>query len=117
MVGRSRVRSGSFNKRVTFQRQSSTRTGVGQLVDTWTDLGEGWCSINGLNGREFLAQSGEKAEVTHKIRTRARNDIGLAPRDRILHASRVFDIEAVLEEFENGRVVVIMAKEQKQTNG
>ncbi len=111
------IDSGKMNKYVTLERRGTTRTAVGQQVDTWTTLGKSWCEIKPVTGREFLGASGEQALVTHKIRMRARDDIALAPRDRLTLGSRSFDIQAVLDEAEGGKLWLLMATEQRQTSG
>lgn len=103
--------------RITLQRQATTRDEVGQKANTWTRLGDAFCSIEPISGREFLATSGEQATVTHKVRMRARDDFTLRPDDRVLYGTRVFDITAVLDEMEQGRIWTLMVIESRQTLG
>ena len=72
-------------------------------------------AIKPVSGREFIAQSGEKAIVTHKLTMRARDDFRLAPRDRLLFGTRIFNIRAVLDEMEGGRDWELMASEELHT--
>ena len=89
----------------------------GSYANPRLDLGEAFASIEPVSGREFLATSGEQAVVTHKIQMRARDDFTLRPDDRVSYSSRVFDIIAILDELEQGRVWNIMAVESRQTVG
>lgn len=94
---------------VTLQRQSSSQDSVGQLLETWSEIGKEWVDIQPVNGREYFNASGERAEVTHKVRMRYGRTI--APRDRIVYGSRIFNIKAVMNIEERNRWLELMCTE------
>lgn len=94
---------------VSIQRQSSTQGATGQPANTWTETATWWASINPVSGREYFNASGERAEVTHKIEGRYGPTI--APRDRIVHGSRVFNVKSVLNLEECNHWLQLMATE------
>lgn len=105
------LKAGSMRRRVTFQSQSSTQDSVGQKVDTWTLIGRRWVSIEPLNGREYFAASGEKSEVTTRIRVRYDATIAaVKPYDRVLHGSTTYDIVSVIVPEERNQEIVLMTR-------
>lgn len=100
---------------ITMQRQATTVDAYGQQTRTWTNLGTSYASIEPVRGREYFQASGEKADVTHDIRLRAREDIALVPRDRIAFGSRYFDIRSVINVGERGREWQLMCTEALHT--
>jgi SPP1 family predicted phage head-tail adaptor len=99
----------NLNTRVTIQRRGTTQDTAGQTVETWSDTGTVWGSIRPISGREYFAASGERAEVTHEIMLRY--GITVAPRDRVKHGTRLFDIKSVLNVDEMSRYLKLMCVE------
>ena len=87
------VGSGKMVHYVTLQRRSTTRDAAGEQLDTYTDLGESFCQIMPISGREKLVASGEMSDVTHRIRMRARDDFSLEPRDRAVYVVELIQPE------------------------
>jgi SPP1 family predicted phage head-tail adaptor len=94
---------------VTIERQSTSQDTAGQQVDTWTEIGQEWVTINPVTGREYFNASGERAEVTHRIRMVYGRTV--APRDRIVYGARIFDIKSVLNLDERNRELELMVSE------
>jgi SPP1 family predicted phage head-tail adaptor len=69
---------------------------AGQLIDAWTDVCQVWADIRDVSGREFVAASAERAEVTTRIRIWRRTDVSTAM--RVLHGTTAYDIKAPLDE-------------------
>ena len=109
------MRAGRMRHSVTLQRQASTQDAWGQQTNTWTDLGTCFASIEPVRGREYFVASGEKANVTHELRMRARSDISPRPDDRVSFGTRNFDIQSVLNLSEHGREWVFMCIEDLHT--
>lgn len=105
------LKAGKMRHRVTFQRQSTTKDAVGQLSQTWADIGARTASIEPLNGREYFNASGENSQVTTRIRLRYDATIGsVKPYDRVVHGSTVYDILSVINESERNRELILMTK-------
>lgn len=69
-------------------------------VTQWVDIGNIYCEIKPLSGRELLAAQAEDSEVTSRVTIRFRDDI--TDKCRILHRGKILNIEAVLPDPESG---------------
>ena len=94
---------------VTIERQSTSQDTAGQQLDSWAEVGKEWVSIKPVTGREYFNASGERSEVTHRIRMVYGRTV--APRDRIVYGSRTFDIKSVLNLDERNRELELMVSE------
>jgi SPP1 family predicted phage head-tail adaptor len=101
--------AGLRDKKVQIQRQGSTQDAAGQLSDMWTTQATVWASIKPVSGREYFNASGERAEVTHTIGILYGPTV--APRDRIVYGSRMFDIKSVINVDERNRELLLMCTE------
>jgi len=102
--------SGRRNHRVLLQSRGTTQNSVGQILpEVWTTTATVWASISPLAGREYLNASGERAEVSHRIFIRYGPTV--APKDRVLFGSRVFDIISVINIRERNRELELMCTE------
>lgn len=99
----------ALDKLVSFQRQGSGQSSTGQPNGTWAELSREWADIEPVSGREYFNASGERAEVTHKIKIRAGRSY--LPKDRVVYGSRVFNIKSVLNIEERGRWLQLMVTE------
>lgn len=84
------------NKLITIQQRGAGVDEAGQPIEVWTDVCKAWADIRDVSGREFVAASAERAEVTTRIRIWRRSDISRAM--RVLAGAIVYDIKAPLEE-------------------
>jgi SPP1 family predicted phage head-tail adaptor len=100
---------------VTLQRQATTVDATGQQARTWTNVFTSFASIEPVRGREYFQASGEKADITHDIRMRARTDKPIVPRDRVQFGSRYFDIKSIADVGERGREWQLMCIEVLHT--
>lgn len=100
---------------VVFQRQSTTQDGAGQPIATWTELGRTVASVAPISGREFLTQSGEHSDITHRVTFRGQKGLTLRPDDQMIFGSRVFDIRSALDMGERGREIQVMCVERLST--
>ena len=104
-----------MNRRVSFQRQATTKDSVGQLVQTWTEICSRMVSIEPLNGREYFNASGEHSSVSTRIRGRYEAMLGaLKPYDRVVNyqtsPGTVYDILSVINPNESNREIILMCK-------
>jgi SPP1 family predicted phage head-tail adaptor len=97
------------DKLITLQRRGSAQDSVGQTVETWTDISQAWATIKPITGREYFNASGERAEVTHRVSIWWIS--GVAPRDRVLYRSRVFDIKSAINVDERNKDLELMCVE------
>lgn len=109
------VTPGRYRHRVALQARATTKDSAGQQTNTYTTQATAWASVTPIRGREFFSASGEKSNITHRISMRARSDVALKPRDRILFGARIFDVESVLDINERGREWQFMVIEDLHT--
>lgn len=109
------LRAGRMRHTITLQRRGTTKDGVGQQVETWTNLGKVVASIEPVRGREYFTASGENSDVTHDIRCRGRSDIAPKPYDRVSFGSRLFNIKSVIDVSERGSEWQLMCVELLST--
>lgn len=106
------MRAGRLRASGTFQRQVTTRDAAGQALDVWEDIDDARVEIEPISGREYFNASGERAVITHRIRTRYKFSLAtLKPRDRLVSNGRVFNLHSVLNHRERKREFEIMAEE------
>ena len=82
------MNAGRLRHRVTLQRATDTAsTTTGAAVPSWADLGNWWCEIKPVGGREGLIDGGVRAEADVRLIGR-RNTVvmGLKPSDRAVSA-------------------------------
>lgn len=108
------MRGGSLRHYVTIERQDDNpRNDYGERPMAWTPIATIRCSIETVKGREYMAASGENAELTHRIRCRNSPELAqVRPRDRAVFGQRIFDIKSVIATTDKCRgQVEIMAVE------
>lgn len=98
-----KVAAGRLNKRITFQRKSSTTDDWGQPLQTWTDYATVWANIRTITGsgfvnHEFEAGGTEVSRGTASIRIRKRTDLNAYM--RVSYAGNVYDIKSILPDEE-----------------
>ncbi len=101
--------AGRFRHRVELQRKTTTTDETGQTDLAWQTYASVWCEIMPTSTREYLSQSGDRAEITHTIALRFRADV--RPKDRVKYGSRIFDIHGVVNIDERNRFLNLRATE------
>lgn len=108
------IRAGDLRRRVAVQRRDTGQDELGQPVETWATLFKAWADIRPLNGKELLAARAVQSEVTHEIELRYRPELA-NPRTvaqyRVLYGTRIFNIQASLNQDERNRAVILQAVE------
>lgn len=103
------ISAGRLRELVTIQRATSARDSHGQPIETWSAHTTWRCEIAPVRGREYFAAQQFAAETTHKLTGHWIS--GVLPTDRVLHGSRVFRIESVINVGERNRVLELMCVE------
>lgn len=103
------MRAGRLRSRVVLERQSEVQDAMGQRVQEWTPLAIVRASIEPIRGNEFIAASGERAELTTRIRIRYSSDVAdLQPRDRVNYGDNLYDIQSVINTDDRNRELQLM---------
>lgn len=99
------MRAGRLKHRITLQAYEETRDpDTGAVITTWVDVASVWASVDGVNGREFLASSAEQSGTTWRIIIRFRD---LLPTWRILYNGVYFNIKAILPNNDRNQLVLM----------
>lgn len=67
---------------------------TGEMVNAWTTTGIEWASIEGVNGREFLAAAAEQSATTTRVTIAYRADLTTA--HRFAYHGKKYDLKALL---------------------
>ena len=105
------MKIGEMRQRITFQEEVKTADGHKGHTLAWRDLVSVWASVEPLSGREFFYSQQIKAEVTHRVKIRYREDITV--KMRIKHRDRNLMIESILDKKERREELEIFCREEK----
>lgn len=108
---------GELDQRVTLQRLVDGKDPSGARTEVWANVvtagdSKVWARVRDMTGRQFVAAGAGQNEVTTEIRIRKR--AGVAAKMRVLHGSKIYDIQAPLER--DGRWLDLMCT-QGLSNG
>ena len=104
------MRAGLLKHWVTVERITPTRNDAGEIMRAWATAEERWGAIDPLSGNERYAAQQVSPNVSHRIRLRFGSTV--TAKDRITHAGRTFDINAVLNSGERNRQLELLCVEQ-----
>lgn len=77
---------------------------------SWETVGQCYCDVRPLRGREYFDAAQIEASVSHKIATEFRTDI--TPDRRLKIGERIFNLHSVANVNESNRSLEIMAEEK-----
>lgn len=98
---KSRLKAGALNQRVTLQIiMSEQDESDGEITETYVSIGDVWADVRMVSGREYVQGDARQSNVVATIRIRQRP--GLEPSMRVIHKTRTFHVEAVLDDPESG---------------
>ena len=105
------MKIGDMRHRITFQREIKTPDGHKGFTMAWQDMIECWASVVPLTGREFFYSHQIKAEITHRVKIRYREDV--TTKMRIKYEDRILEIESILDKKERHEELEIFCREAK----
>ncbi len=96
------IEAGTLRHRINIQKRVQTQdVNSGDMVDSWeTVFPNVYASVEPLSAREYLAARTEQSKVSARITIRYRP--GLDASMRILHRSRIYNIEGNLPDKDSG---------------
>ena len=103
------MRIGQLRHKIVIQTPKETQNTLGEPVRVWEDFSEAFAEIKPISAKEYMANSGLRAEVSHQITMRYLP--GMTPLKRIVFGERVFTIESVINIYETNRVMQLIVKE------
>ncbi len=80
---------------VEIQKYSSAQDPqTGEMVQGWATIGTEWASIEGINGREFIAAAAEQSATTTRVTMAYRDD--LTTTHRLVYHGKKYNLKAIL---------------------
>lgn len=90
--------AGKLDRRITIEREVTTRNEWNEPTSTWTVVGTVWASKEDVSDGEKLRAAEVGATITSRFRVLWSGiTAGITPSDRLVYARRVFDISGVKE--------------------
>lgn len=107
------IKAGKYNKVITLQRrdykkEKSTDT-YGVRTPIWRNVAEVRASVEPLQGREYFSGPFQMGENTIRIRIRYME--GVTRQMRVKYGKRIFDINSVIDSFEQHKELQLICKE------
>lgn len=90
---------GKLRHRVELQSPESAQSTSGEEAIVWRGRGSVWAEVSAMGGRELEAARQLHAEVTHKVRIRAKAEVVASW--RVKFGDRILGIDAVVPDFRN----------------
>ncbi len=105
------MRAGGLRFTATVQRQDNTPDAFGTTGDAWATVATVRCSVEPLNGREWMAAHGEASAITTRVRMRYESALAtFTPADRLVIDGRNYDVESVINVANRNRELVVMCR-------
>ncbi|WP_298678377.1 head-tail adaptor protein [uncultured Lentibacter sp.] len=104
-----------LNRQLVLQNPVRMPDGAGGFTISWQPLGTLWAEVSARTGRETQGEAVPLSSVAYKIRLRASpigHEMRPKPEQRFVEGSRVFRIEAVVEDDLTGRFLTCLAQEE-----
>jgi SPP1 family predicted phage head-tail adaptor len=73
---------------------SSQDPKTGEILNQWSTIGTEWASIEGINGREFIAAAAEQTATTMRVTIGYRDDLTTA--HRLAYHGKKYNLKAIL---------------------
>lgn len=103
------LKAADFHHRVTFQRNTNAANSFGETVETWVDFVTLWSALEPLSGRRLWEAKQAFADCSGIIHTRYYPGITSAMRAKF--GTRIFQIQAIINNDERNRELIIYVKE------
>ena len=88
--------AGEMTQRIRIERRFQGQDNTGQPIDEWRTVATVWAAVEPLQGNAyFLARQIPTHVCEARVRMRYRE--GIEPGMRVVHRSKLYDIESVIE--------------------
>lgn len=104
------MQAGRLNHKITIQQSTPSRDAAGLEVESWSTLATVWAEVTmtAYSGAERVEQAADQpiARNRYTVRMYYRSDV--SPLNRIVHGTRVLDIESAVDP--DGRRVMLLCR-------
>jgi SPP1 family predicted phage head-tail adaptor len=95
------MRAGDLRHRVELQRPVFSQDPVtGEMTPAWVEVAKIYAGVEPLSARDFIAASATQSKIS--VRVIIRHRPGVDSTMRILHRSKIYNIEGVLTDSKSG---------------
>lgn len=95
------MRAGTLKNPIVIERVTTTNdANSNELVKTWSEFRCLSAHVQARRGREFFEQGQRFKEVVYRFTVRKHEVTDIMQTDRIVFNSQIFDIKAILPDFE-----------------
>lgn len=108
------MRAGMLRRRISIAKKTGTRDAFGAVSDSWTTVLNTFASVEPVSDRERIEAESVFADRTHRIRIRRPPGTNIDTAMRITWGTRTFNILSIVDPWERGRELVIMAAEVRK---
>ncbi len=105
------IKSGSLRCAVTIQSRTETTNSTGEVEWTWADYKTVRAAVEPLRGQEYFAARQLQSSTTTRIRIRYLS--GITTKMRVVHGSRYYEIEGVIDPESRHRELQLMCRERE----
>jgi SPP1 family predicted phage head-tail adaptor len=102
------VRAGELRQRIIIEQNTPTRDSFSAEVPHWSTVATLWAKIETVSGAETIEQQQAAARLTHNMTIRYTP--GLAPAMRVSWNSRLFDIQAIIDDNKKHEMMLVCAE-------
>lgn len=104
------IKAGKYNKLITLQQRDYKREKArGENNPIWRTVTTVRASVEPVQGREYFSGAFQMGENVTRIRIRYRE--GVTNKMRVKYGKRLFDVESVIDSFEQHRELQLICKE------
>lgn len=107
----------TYNKKIRILQSTETQDEVGNVICGWTEIFNGWASIDGAGGRRYYkaAQTNTQYEKIFTIRyNKTVSGISISPENpdyRIEYCGKLYTVKHIDDAYESHRELVLRAEE------
>ena len=113
--------AGKFNKRVTLQVLTQSKSSAGGMVDAWANLAINptvWARVMSVSGNEIsiTAKGGQVSNARTEITIRYRTDLPAAEKLRVLYGGKIYNVNFI-KDFEEQHIELILHCDTGRNDG
>lgn len=107
------MEAGKLRHRIELQSPQETFNNHGDPIQTWTTRYCRWAEVRPATGREIFRAQKVEGQVDTTVTLRGEELTGLKPKWRVKFGSRLFGIEAIINDLERDIMVMLICKEER----
>lgn len=107
------MEAGKLRHRVELEEPTEMFNNHGDTIQVWTPKYSRWAEVRPATGREIFRAQQVQGQVDTAVTLRGKGLTGLKPKWRVKFGTRVFGIEAIINDLERDIMVTLICKEER----